>query len=32
MYLEDTIEIAGETVPKQRFGLANSYDANRTYR
>jgi hypothetical protein len=31
MYLEDTIEIAGETVRKQRFGLANSYDANRTF-
>ena len=31
MYLEDTIEIAGETVRKQRFGLANSYDANKTF-
>ena len=31
MYLEDTIEIAGETVRKQRFGLANRYDANRTF-
>jgi hypothetical protein len=31
MYLEDTIEIAGETVRKQRFGLANAYDANRTF-
>lgn len=31
MYLEDTIEIAGQTIRKQRFGLANSYDANRTF-
>ena len=31
MYLEDTIEIAGETVRKQRFGLANEYEANRTF-
>lgn len=31
MYLEDVVEIAGETVCKQRFGMANSYDANRTF-
>lgn len=31
MYLEDTIEIAGQTIRKQRFGLASSYDANRTF-
>lgn len=31
MYLDDVVEIAGETVCKQRFGMANSYDANRTF-
>lgn len=31
MNLEDTVKIAGETVRKQRFGLANSNPDNRTF-
>ena len=31
MYLEDTIEIAGETVRKQRFGMASTNDDHKTF-
>ena len=31
MILEDTVNIAGETVRKQRFGLASSNPDNRTF-
>ena len=31
MYLEDTIEIAGETVRKQRFGMASMNDDHKTF-
>ena len=31
MILENTVKIAGETVNKQRFGLANSNPENRTF-
>lgn len=31
MILENTVEIAGETVTKQRFGLASINDENKTF-
>ncbi len=31
MILENTVEIAGETVTKQRFGLASMNDENKTF-
>lgn len=31
MHLNDTVKIAGETVTKQRFGLAHSNPENRTF-
>ena len=31
MILEDTIEIAGETVRKERFGMASIHDENKTF-
>ncbi len=31
MILENTVEIAGETVRKERFGLAAHHDENKTF-